>query len=156
MSETSLRLSKIPPRALKGKAGKPYMESKSAIETKGVKVYTIDHDGRARGLEIVTPKRIYALPWNHYLRAEGDNSEIVAMFSTDKVTIIGSHLAVLMKEFAQQRITALRQLTRAERMELSKEGPDIDEIRVTPAREKSAAGENKNGRGAPSHEASGT
>ncbi len=117
------------------------MDNTSVIENKGVRVYTIDHDGLARGLEIVTPKRIYALPWNHYLRAEGDNSEIVAVFSTDKVTITGCRLGVLMKEFAQQRITALRQLPRAERMELSKEGPDIEEIRVTPAREDSSASE---------------
>ena len=146
MSETSLRLSKIPPQDLKGKAGNQNMESKNGIETKGVKVYTIDHDGRARGIEIVTPKRTYALPYNHFLRADGDNSEIVARFSTDNVTIIGSRLAGLVKEFAQQRITALRQLTRAERMELSKEGPDIDEIRVTPARKKSTESEGKNGR----------
>jgi hypothetical protein len=146
MSETSLRLSKIPPGDLKRKAGKQTMESNGVVETKGGKVYTIDHDGRARGIEIVTPKRVYALPYNHFLRAEGDNSEIVALFSTDEVTIIGSHLEVLIKEFAQQRITALRQLTRAERMELSKEGPDIEEIRVTPARKRSTESESKNGR----------
>ena len=103
------------------------------METIGTRVYTIDHDGHARGIEIVTPKRIYALPWSHYFRAEGDNSEIVARFSTDDVTIKGSRLAVLLKEFAQQRLTAIRQLPRAERMELSKEGPDIDEIIVEPA-----------------------
>jgi hypothetical protein len=134
------------------------MESNGVIETKGVKVYSIDHDGRGRGIEIVTPKRIYALPYNHFLRAEGGNDEIVALFSTDRVTITGSRLAVLIKEFAQQRITALRQLTRAERMELStsKEGPDIDEIRVTPAREKSADGESRNGRETPARQQAGT
>lgn len=38
-------------------------------------------------------------------------------------TITGSQLAPLLSEFAKQRISALRKLARAERMELSKEEP---------------------------------
>lgn len=106
------------------------------MENKGTKVYEIDHEGHIRGLEIVTPKRIYALPWGHFLKAEGDNSEIVAEFSTDTVTITGSQLIPLLQEFAKQRISALRQLGRAERMELSQEGPQIDAITVVKAKRK--------------------
>ena len=130
MAERSLKLSKIPPQYSKGKG------DKKPVENKGTKVYEIDHEGYVKGLEVVTPKRIYALPWGHFLKAEGDNAEIVAEFSTDTVTITGSQLVPLLQEFAKQRVSAVRQLGRAERMELSKEGPQIDTITVVKAKRK--------------------
>ena len=128
-------LSKIPPQFSKGKG------EKKPVENKGLKVYEIDREGHVRGLEIVTPKRHYALSWVHFLRAEGDNSEIIATFSTDIVTVTGSELVPLLQEFAKQRISALRQLGRAERMELSKEGPQIDTITVIRAEKTEATEE---------------
>ncbi len=88
-------------------------------------------------MEIVLLKRIFVLPWNQFLYAEGGDDEIRVAFTTHDVLIRGSSLNALLLGLATQRIARLEQPVRAERL-ASGSGPEIRElsvIRIEPVRD---------------------
>jgi hypothetical protein len=93
------------------------------------KAWEIETGQRPHGLQVVKLKRIYVLPWTQFLYAEGTSEEVKAVFSTHDVVIKGSDLASLLSDFAAQRITVLKEPSRADRF-VSPSGPRITELDV--------------------------
>ena len=79
--------------------------------------WSVTTDHRAPALEIAVPKCTYVLPWNRFLYAEGDSSEIRAFFSTHDLAVQGCGLDQLLTDLAGQRVTVLKQPIRADRFE---------------------------------------
>jgi hypothetical protein len=84
---------------------------------------TAEH--RAPALEVEVPKCTYVLPWNRFLYAEGDASEVRAFFSTHDLIIQGCGLDRLLSDLAAQRVAVLKQPIRADRFEAASAGAAV-------------------------------
>jgi hypothetical protein len=74
----------------------------------------MEHD-RPAGLEIWLKKNTIVLPWSQFLNAEGGNEKIHVEFSTYDLVIEGNGLNALLQNIAAQRVSVMRELSRAER-----------------------------------------
>ena len=92
----------------------------------GVQVpWSVATEHRAPALEVAVPKCTYVLPWNRFLYAEGDSSEIRAFFSTHDLVIQGCGLDRLLSDLAAQRVAVLSQPIRADRFEAASAAPAV-------------------------------
>jgi hypothetical protein len=78
--------------------------------------WRVDRARRVSGLQVVSFKRTYVLPWTQFLYAEGAADEMRALFSLHDV-VNGYGLDRLLADFAAQAVTELRQPTRAEKFQ---------------------------------------
>jgi hypothetical protein len=78
------------------------------------KGWQVEAEGRAYGLHVVLLQREYVLPWVQFLYAEGTEDNVRAVFSTHDVEIQGRGLTALLADFASQRVSVLRQPSRAD------------------------------------------
>ena len=101
------------------------------------KPWEVETAQRSYGLQVVRLKRIYVLPWTQFLYAEGSSEEVKAVFSTHDVVIKGSVLTSLLSDFAAQRITILKEPSRADRF-AGPDAPRISELEVRPIETTSA------------------
>jgi hypothetical protein len=93
------------------------------------KGWEVEGDGRAYGLNAIMLQREYVLPWSQFLYAEGTNEEVQAFFSTHDVVIRGTELTSLLRDFAAQRVTILREPARVDKF-IGGSGPRIMELEV--------------------------
>jgi len=70
---------------------------------------------RRAGLEIILLKQTLVLPWTQFLYAEGGDDQVRLVFSTHDILITGTQLGPLMSELCGQRVSRLREPTRAEK-----------------------------------------
>jgi len=94
--------------------------------------WTTETEYRPAGLQIVLPSRTYVLPWSRFLSAEGDPSEVSALFYDYEVVIKGYGLDGLLTDLAAQRISFLRLLPRPDRFQQAAERVPvrIEEIHI--------------------------
>lgn len=93
------------------------------------KAWAVTAEERAAALEIVLLKQTYILPWTQFLYAEGREEELRLVFATHDVVVRGSGLETLAPEISAQRVTLMRETTRAARF--AGTGPFIREIVVS-------------------------
>jgi hypothetical protein len=88
-------------------------------------------------LEVVLHKSSYALPWNQFLYAQGNDDEMRIVFATHDVIVKGSGLCGLLTDVAAHRLAALVEPANADRfavragrgvreLVVRKAGPEID------------------------------
>lgn len=70
---------------------------------------------RGAGLEIILLKQTLVLPWSQFLYAEGGDGQIRLIFSTHDVVVTGTGLTPLLTDLSAQRVSRLREPTRAEK-----------------------------------------
>jgi hypothetical protein len=101
----------------------------SACNEKG---WTVNHDRREYGLQVILLKRTYVLPWTQFLYAEGTSDEVRAMFSMHDVVVTGCGLDALLADFMAQAVTVVRQPLRAEKFRAFQpaDGPRVVEVEV--------------------------
>ena len=93
------------------------------------KGWQVEAEAKAYGLHVVLLKREYVLPWVQFLYAEGTEDNIRAVFSTHDVEVLGKGLTALLADFAFQRVSVLRQPSRADVFVASR-GPQITALEV--------------------------
>jgi hypothetical protein len=93
------------------------------------KDWQVEAEGRTYGLHVILLKREYVLPWVQFLYAEGTEDSIRAVFSTHDVEVQGRGLTALLADFAFQRVSVLRQPSRADVFTASA-GPQITGLEV--------------------------
>ena len=72
------------------------------------KPWAVDTTSRVYGLQVISLKRVYVLPWSQFLYAEGTSEEVQAFFSTHECVMVqGSGLDSLLADFASQQITGI-------------------------------------------------
>jgi len=91
--------------------------------------WRVENEGRAYCLHVILLKREYVLPWVQFLYAEGTDDTVRAVFSTHDVEVQGRGLTALLLDFASQRVSLLREPSRADRFTGSA-GPQIASIGV--------------------------
>jgi hypothetical protein len=80
------------------------------------KAWAVTGEERAAALEVVLLKRTYVLPWTQFLYAEGGADEVRLVFAAHDVIVRGSGLDSLLAEVAGQRLTAIREPFRSDRL----------------------------------------
>ena len=91
--------------------------------------WTTEEDTRLNGCSVVFLKRTFALPWAHFLYAQGDDEEVQAFWTTHQLEIRGAGLRPLLAEFASQRLAAIFEAPRTARFGQS--GPIVAEMNIT-------------------------
>jgi len=95
--------------------------------------WTTVEDTRLGGCAIVLLRHAFALPWAHFLYAQGDDEEVLAFWTTHELVIRGSGLRALLADFASQRLAAIFETPRTARF--GQVGPVIAEIDITKVEE---------------------
>jgi hypothetical protein len=93
------------------------------------KGWQLEAEGRSFGLHVILLKREYILPWVQFLYAEGTEDSVRAVFSTHDVEVQGRALTALLADLASQRVSVLRQPSRADTFK-SSSGPQITAVEV--------------------------
>ena len=103
------------------------------------KGWQVEPAGRTFGLHVILLKREYVLPWVQFLYAEGTEDLVRAVFSTHDVEVQGKGLTALLADFAFQRVSVLRQPSRADRF-VPSVGPHITQLEVRRATAEDTSG----------------
>ena len=91
--------------------------------------WTTAEDTRLGGCSVVLLKHAFALPWAHFLYAQGGDEEVRAHWTTHELVIRGSGLSPLLAAFASQQLEAIFESPRTGRF--VKVGPVVAEIDIT-------------------------
>ena len=89
----------------------------SANETAVPLPWTSERERRPAGFQVVLPKRTHVLAWSRFISAEGDSSEVSAIFYNCAVVIRGCGLDALLSDLAAQCITLLEFQSRPDRFQ---------------------------------------
>ena len=73
-------------------------------------------------------RRVYLLPWFHFIYAEGDNAQVRIAFASHVVTVSGHGLQALLTALAMQSVTRLVQPTESE-VKFGFRGSSLDQVR---------------------------
>ena len=83
-------------------------------ESKVTVPWTVSTDQRLPGIQLILLKRTFVLPWNRFLYAEGDPSEVYAAFTTHDVTVEGCGLDRLLADLAAHRVVSIQEPARTD------------------------------------------
>ena len=93
--------------------------------------WTISTEQRMPGIQFVLLQRTFVLPWNRFLYAEGDPSEVYIAFTTHDVNLKGCGLDRLLADLAAQRVATLVEPARTERFQNAADPVRIIELNVS-------------------------
>jgi hypothetical protein len=78
-------------------------------------------------------RHTFALPWAHFLYAQGNDDEVRAFWTTHELVVKGSGLRALLADSASQRLAAIFETPRTARF--ANVGPAVTEIEITKVEE---------------------
>ena len=97
--------------------------------------WSVSSEQRMPGIQLILLKQTFVLPWSRFLYAEGDASEIQAVFTTHDVLVRGWGLDRLLEDLAAQRVTAIPEPARTDRFLTAAATVRISELNVSAVQE---------------------